>query len=119
MSLRTIERRLRLRELSLAQEGKSIDLNAQLYNTGNVDISGSGVFNIIDAQGIVYARGEIGEIYTLPGDSVQISGVAGAQLRAGTYDLVITLKSGEEAVEVVEADLRVDSGGTIISTLKN
>ena len=115
----TIERRLRLRELSLAQERKSIDLNAQLYNTGNVDISGSGVFNIIDAQGIVYARGEIGEVYTLPGDNVQISGVAGAQLRAGTYDLVITLKSGAEAIEVVEADLRVDADGTITSTLKN
>lgn len=115
----TIERRLRLQELSLVQEGKSIYLSARLDNTGNIDISGSGVFDIIDAQGIVYARGEIGEIYTLPGDSVQINGLAGAQLNAGTYDLVITLKLGEEAIEVVEANLRVDSGGTITSMLKN
>lgn len=115
----TIERRLRLQELSLTRKGPSIDFKAVLHNTGNVDISATGVFNIIDAQGIVYGRGEIGEVYTLPGDSAQISGSAGAQLRAGAYDLVITLKLGEEAVEVVEADLRVDSYGNIISTLKN
>jgi hypothetical protein len=115
----TIERKLRLGELFLTQDGKSIYLNAQFHNTGNVDINASGVFNIIDAQGIVYARGKIGEVYTLPGDSAQISGSAEAQLRSGAYDLVITLKLGGEAVEVIEAEMKVDSGGKITSTLKD
>lgn len=114
----TIERRLRLQELSLTQKGKSIYLNAQLHNTGNVDISATGVFNIIDAQGMVYARGELGEVYTLPGDSAQISGSAGAELKPGAYDLVITLKLGEQAVEVVEAQIKVDLGGNIATNPK-
>lgn len=115
----TIERRLKLQGLSLTRKGQSMDFKAELHNTGNVDISATGVFNIIDSQGIVHCRGEINEVYTLPGDSAQISGAAKAQLRAGTYDLVLTLKLGEEAVEVVEADLRVDSDGKVTSTLKD
>lgn len=113
----TIERRLRLEELSLTPQGESLHLKAVLHNSGNVDISATGVFNIIDTQGIVHCRGEIGEVYTLPGDRAQISGSASAQLKAGTYDLVITLKLGEEAVEVVEADIKVDSGGKIVSNI--
>lgn len=114
----TIERRLKLQELSLTRKDKSLDLKAILHNTGNVDISASGVFNIIDGQGLVYARGEIGEAYTLPGDSAQINGLAQAQLRAGTYDLVITLKLGGQALEVIEAEIRVAPDGNISLSLK-
>ena len=72
-----------------SNEALVISLNFK--NNGNVDITGKTTFDLIDNNGVVYARGAFNDIYTLPQDNAVLKASWKAQIQPGTYDLVITL----------------------------
>jgi hypothetical protein len=93
-------------------------------NTGNVDITATGTFDLIDRTGMVYARGKFDEAYTFPSDNATLRGEWKELISAGTYDLIITLDLGkalEEAgmgrgpVIVKEAAVEIGPSGKILS----
>jgi len=66
-------------------------LGVDFENRGNVDVTAGGDFYIIDGQGMIFARGELNDLYTFPGDQAQISGRWKDSVPSGRYDLVINL----------------------------
>jgi hypothetical protein len=90
------------------------ELNADFANTGNVDITATGNYYMIDKKGIVYARGEFNEIYTFPYDKAKLKATWNEALPSGTYDIVITLNLGGRSSLVKEAQVKVDAYGEIV-----
>jgi len=66
-------------------------LKADFKNKGNLDITATGDFYIIDGQGMIFARGEFNDLYTFPGDAAQILGRWKDSIPPGRYDLVVNL----------------------------
>jgi len=66
-------------------------LGADFKNGGNVDITAGGDFYIIDSQGMIFARGELNDLYTFPGDQAKILGRWKDSVPSGRYDLVVNL----------------------------
>jgi len=112
-----ILRKLKLEEISVEREGDLLEVKADLINIGNADVTAKGNFHIIDKKGIVYARGEFNDIYTLPKDRAKISSKSKGTLKKDIYDLVITLPFEEGGVEVFEVKIDIDSKGKIIKIL--
>jgi hypothetical protein len=71
------------------KEALVVSLNFK--NTGNVDITGRTTFDLIDSNGLVYARGAFNDLYTFPQDAAVIKASWQEAIPPGTYDLVITL----------------------------
>lgn len=122
----TINRKISLDNFSVEKKSRNLPLTVSLNltNSGNVDITASGTFHIIDNTGMVFARGEFNEVYTFPADKAVLKGEWKEPLPAGKYDLVITLDLGkalEEAnmgrgpIIVKEADLEIGPSGEILS----
>ena len=80
-------------KIERAQDRYNVSLN--FTNTGNVDSPAKASFFIIDRKGVAFARGESGEIYTLPGDSAPFSLYWKEQIPKGIYDLVLTFDIGK------------------------
>ncbi|MFH1339423.1 MAG: hypothetical protein ABIH40_06245 [Candidatus Omnitrophota bacterium] len=122
----TVERSGSIDNLRLKlQPDDVLSVSTEFKNTGNVDITAGGTFNIIDSAGMVYARGEFNDVYTLPGDDAVLqASSSGERLRPGGYDLIVTLDLGK-ALEgtgigkgvmlVKEARLEVGENGQIVS----
>ena len=121
----TIKREIRLGKLSVDRESEEAPLNISLdfKNTGNVDITASGTFHIIDDSGMVYARGEFDKAYTFAGDAGKLASNWSEAIPKGRYDLILTIDIGkalEEAglgrgpVVTKEAGLEVGDRGQII-----
>ncbi len=120
----TIIRDAGLGNLSVKREGKALEIKADLKNTGNSDSTCAGTFHIMDAQGMVVARGEFNKVYTLPGDSAQIVSSTQESFPDGRYDLVITLDLGKALEEsgqgrgpviTKEASLEISKSGEVIT----
>jgi len=122
----TIERSGSIGNLRLELEpGDTLSVSTDFKNTGNVDITAGGTFNIIDRTGMVYARGEFNDVYTFPGDEAVLqASSSGEHLRPGRYDLIITLDLGKAlegtglgrgAMLVKEARLEIGENGQILS----
>lgn len=103
-------------------EGGILRIETPVTNTGNIDLTVGGSFDIMDAKGMVAARGTLNDVYTLPGNSARPAGSWSLPVQPGEYSLVITLDIGkalEEAnagrgpVIVKEAALRVGPNGRI------
>jgi P pilus assembly chaperone PapD len=103
--------------------GGGIDLGLSFQNTGNVDITCGGTFDIIDKRGKVYARGEFSRGYTLPGDKARLSASWKKPLPAGKYDAIITLDLGKALEElqlgrgpivVKESEIEIGAEGEVI-----
>jgi hypothetical protein len=109
----SINRKAALSDLSITRKPDGYNISAVLENTGNVDISTKGTFNIIDAQGMVYARGEFNDLYCLPGDKGEIFSSWSDTIPEGDYDFIITLDLGEEPL-IKEIKLRIDSSGEVV-----
>lgn len=99
-----------------------LKIEAPVTNTGNIDLTVGGSFDIMDAKGMVAARGVLSEVYTLPGNSARMAGSWSLPIAPGEYSLILTLDIGkalEEAnagrgpVIVKEAALRVGTNGRI------
>jgi hypothetical protein len=123
----TVDRSGSIENLILqAQPNDVLSVSSEFKNTGNVDITAGGTFNIIDRAGIVYARGEFNDIYTFPGEEAVLQASSSTErLRPGKYDLIITLDLGK-ALEgtglgrgktlVKEARLEIGENGRILSS---
>jgi hypothetical protein len=120
----SVQRQGQLQSLFVQQDAaaKFFSVNLNFKNTGNTDITTHGNFDLIDAKGMVYARGEFNDSYTLPGQEAKLSSVWKKLIDSGIYDLVITLdlgKSIEEAglgrgpVIVKEARIEIGSDGRV------
>jgi hypothetical protein len=70
-------------------------INADFKNTGNADITMSGVFAIMDKTGNVLGRGTISSVYTLPGDKAKLKGIWREALGPGDYNFILTLDLGK------------------------
>ncbi len=125
----TIERAGSIDNLTLKlQPNDVLSVSAEFKNTGNVDITAGGTFNIIDRAGVVYARGEFNDVFTFPGDEAVLQASSSAEhLRPGRYDLIITLDLGKAlegtghgrgAMLVKEARLEIGENGQILSAGK-
>ena len=117
----TIQKTGQLKDLDIMQKLDNIIVSANFINTGNTDIAVSGTFNIIDDQGLVYARGQFDDAYTLPKDKISLRAVApSTNLKSGAYDLLLTLEFQNGGTLVQEAHFTVASSGAIEAvTIKN
>lgn len=113
--LGTIEREARIGNLSLTREGKDepLEIEIDFKNIGNVEITTKAAFNIIDREGLVFARAESNEVYTLPDDEARLLARWPEDIPAGIYDLVITLDLGGLEPLVKEAQIKVTPLGRI------
>jgi hypothetical protein len=120
----TIERSAQVDNLSILKEPEGYKIEADFTNTGNADITVAGNFSVVDKQGMVFARGEFANRYTLPEDKVKISSNWKGKLTKGSYDVIVTLDLGKSLEElgmgrgplkVLETEMEVDRTGKIVS----
>lgn len=112
----TVQKTAEIKDLSIGQNLNRFTVTADLINTGNTDITTTGTFDVIDDQGFVYVRGAFDEVYTLPKDKVALKGtVPLTNLKAGTYDMLITLDFQNGGSLVQEVQFTVSSSGAITS----
>ena len=105
---------IQISELSLSQRRGGLQVSALLKNIGNVDVTAKGTFNIIDQEGMVFARGQFNDAYTFPGNQARILSTWADTLPAGNYDLIITLDLGGVPL-VEEVKIGIDSSGEIVN----
>lgn len=87
----TAKKEARIENFSIEELAGVIKLGINLINTGNVQIIAKGSFDIIDSDGIVFARGSFGEVYSMPDDTLVLSASnVGLGFSKGTYDVVVT-----------------------------
>ncbi|MCX5713573.1 MAG: hypothetical protein NT033_01925, partial [Candidatus Omnitrophica bacterium] len=100
-----------------------LNLSLDFQNTGNVDITCGGTFDIIDKRGKVYARGEFSKGYTLPSDTTKLVASWKEPLPQGNYDVVVTLDLGKALEElqigrgpivVKESELEIGEAGEVV-----
>lgn len=113
----TIKRENRIENLTLENKEKNLGIKADFKNIGNADIIASGTFDIIDKEGVVYARGKFNDIYTFPTDVAKLSAKSGYSLIKGVYDLVITLQIEGGAVQVIEYQIKIGSQGEVLEAI--
>jgi len=122
----TIKRNINIEKLYLERisENSPLTVNLDFKNTGNVDITAFGSFDLMDKTGMVYARGKFNDAYTFPNDLAALKGSWKEPTAAGTYDLILTLDLGralEEAnigrgpIIVKEAEVKIGSSGEVLS----
>jgi len=118
-------RRASLENLSFTQtKGSGLAILLSLNNTGNVDITSATTYHIMDKNGLIHARGEFNEAYTLPGDNVRLAAAWDEPIPSGKYTLVVTsdigkgledTNSGRGPVIVKEALIQIGDYGEVAS----
>ncbi|MCX5707701.1 MAG: hypothetical protein NTY14_01765 [Candidatus Omnitrophica bacterium] len=122
-----LKKEVALNNLSVERKSKDASLNISLdmKNTGNVDITAGGNFDIIDKKGMVFGRGPLNTVYTFPGDSAKFSASWSLPIPKGVYDLVLTLDLGKAQEElnlgrgeilVRETEIEIDDNGQVVRT---
>jgi hypothetical protein len=122
-----LKKEIILDNLSVERKSKEAALNLSLdvKNTGNVDITAGGNFDIIDKKGMVFGRGPLNTVYSFPGDSTKFSASWSLPIPKGVYDLVLTLDLGKAQEElnlgrgeimVKETQIEIDDNGQVIRT---
>lgn len=110
----TINKSATLDGLSITLNRNDLSVAGNFHNTGNTDLTAEGTFNVLDAEGFVYARGTFDEVYTLPGDQGPVSAVASTvNLKPGSYDMLISLEYQTGGALVQEAGFQVEDNGAI------
>ena len=94
-------------------QNSPLAINITLKNEGNTYIIAQGVINIIDKDGNIFGKKELGPINTLPGDTRNYKTEWLGDLEEGTYDVIATLDAGVDSPIVAETVLTVTSSGTI------
>jgi P pilus assembly chaperone PapD len=121
----TVRREAEVSALKVARTSKDqpLSIGLNFKNTGNVDLTASGTFHVMDQGGMIFARGEFDDIYTFPGNAAAMSTQWKEPLGAGAYDLVLTLdigKASEEAglergpVITRDASLEIGDNGDVV-----
>lgn len=96
-------------------QNSPLRIDLTLKNEGNADIIAQGVMNIIDKDGNVFGRKELGPINTLPGDTREYKTEWLGDLNEGAYDVIATLDTGSGSPLIAETVLEVISSGVIDS----
>lgn len=113
----TIKKTAEIKNLNLAQKLNDFLISGDFINTGNTDIAVTGTFNVIDSQGFVYARGEFNRVFVLPQEKKILTAKADSvSLKAGRYDLLITLDFEGGGTLVQEAPFTVSAEGNMQQT---
>ncbi|MFH0827047.1 MAG: hypothetical protein V1923_04075 [Candidatus Omnitrophota bacterium] len=121
----TIRRTAEVSNLALERLSGSepLKMSADFKNSGNVDITAAGTFHIMDNQGMIFARGDLTDVYLFPGESAKLTSRWKDPLSKGKYNLVMTLdigKAQEEAklgrgpVIIKEAELEIGGRGEVL-----
>lgn len=107
----TINKMAQVERISLTQKQADtpFQLKAYFKNTGNIDITATGVFNIIDKEGMVLARGQFNDIYTFPKEEAVLTSHWDGLIEPGVYDLIITLDLGGTPY-IKEAGIKIPKG---------
>lgn len=83
---------------------KTHSLRGEFINQGNVISIPNGVHYIMDSEGLVVDRGEVGKVYVPPGAKVAIEMKFTPELKPGRYSAVITFDFETNTVLVKEVD---------------
>jgi len=111
----TINRKAEISDVKVFKSEGTIDIKAKFSNTGNTDIDTKGLYDLIDAEGVVFSRGEFNNVYTMAQGKAELSAKGeGVKLTAGNYDLVLTFNLSEDIL-VKEYLIKVSSSGDIES----
>ncbi|MFH1355371.1 MAG: hypothetical protein ABIH19_04400 [Candidatus Omnitrophota bacterium] len=121
----TIERKAELYNPVIERDSNDSDLIVSLdfQNTGNIDLTAGGSFDIIDKEGMVFARGEFNNVYTFGGEKAKFIGSWSLPLERGKYDLILTIDIGKALAEtnmgkgpviVKELELEIGRKGEVI-----
>lgn len=110
----TINKTAEIKNLNISYKLNDLIVSGDFVNTGNTDISVTGTFNVIDDQGFVYARGEFNKVFVLPTEKGSLIARSGSvDLKAGKYDLLITLEFVGGGTIVQEVPLTISADGSI------
>ena len=102
-----------------------LNISLEMINKGNLDITASGDYNIIDKKGMVFGRGAFNTAYTFPGDTANLTASWSLPIPKGVYDLVLTLDLGKAQEElnlgrgeilVKETEIEIDDNGQVTRT---
>jgi hypothetical protein len=85
-------------EIKPISEKEGFKITAIFRNIGNVDITASGNFNLINEEGLVLARGKFNDAYTFPDDEVTLKALWDKRVDPGIYYLIITLDLGKKTL---------------------
>ncbi|MBI4342029.1 MAG: hypothetical protein HY599_01535 [Candidatus Omnitrophica bacterium] len=107
----TVERTGELTAITLGQpaEDRPLEVSYTFLNTGNVAIRPKAYFNITDASGRYFGRGEFPPVYTFPGRSGTAKTEWIGSLPPGDYSVLLTVDLGQSRVLVEERPLHVPS----------
>ncbi|MDD5005939.1 MAG: hypothetical protein PHS93_05500 [Candidatus Omnitrophica bacterium] len=107
----------RISDFSIKTSKGNIEATAVFQNVGNVEITGRATFDVIDEEGVVFARGEFKEFYTMPDDKAELYARCPLdpklhQIPQGKYDVVLTLDL-DGMLLVKEYQIEVSDTGNI------
>ena len=106
------------------QKSGIFSIELDFKNTGNSDITCAGTFNIIDKEGMVFARGEFNDAYTFSGNRAKLTATCKDNIPKGKYDLVLTFNlgkaleeddSGHGPVVTKEAEIEIRDSGSAVA----
>ncbi len=110
----TINKTAEYQNINIGYKLNDLTVSGNFVNTGNTDISVTGTFNVIDDEGLVYARGEFNKLFVLPQEKGALSAKADSvELKSGKYVLLITLDFVGGGTIVEEVPFTVSANGTI------
>ncbi len=121
----TVKKEAIFSNFSIERKSKEalLNLSLDMKNTGNLDITASGDYNIIDKKGMVFGRGSFNTVYTFPGDTAKLSASWSLPIPKGIYDMVLTLNLGKAQEElnlgrgevlVKETEIEFDGNGQVV-----
>jgi len=114
----TIDRNGALSDFKIDALSGAVKARVMFQNTGNVDITARGTFDIINEEGFVFLRGKFKDAYTMPEDVVSLSASStGEILPKGIYDVIVTFDLGGTSL-VGEWQIEIDDLGEIVSVKK-
>jgi hypothetical protein len=77
-------------------------------NTGDIDVLLSGKFLLMDAEGKIYGRGDLQNMYVMPGDEATGTTQWVGRLAKGAYTALITYDLGKGKTQVSENTFSVE-----------
>lgn len=110
----TIQKTAEIKNLAATEKLNNLVVAADFVNTGNTDITAKGTFDVIDSYGMVFARGVFDEVYTLAHDKASLESTAkSVDLKAGDYDLLLTIEFENGGNIIKEASFNVSASGVL------
>ncbi len=79
--------------------GEPLRFSLKVQNTGDLDITAGGTYHLMDGRGVIHARGEFSDVFTLPGDEGFLRSEWKKPLPPGSYDVIMTVNLGKAQEE--------------------